>query len=88
MLMRQHGMGITKAQREENLREMRRKIAQEKAQLHQFGEIEGCLRQIDRVKELDRLFKAGGKMTQNNAKKIKEMQKQKNLKLAQRIDFD
>jgi hypothetical protein len=40
------------------------------------------------MKDLDKLFKSGGRMTQNTAKKIKEMQKQKNLKLAQRLDYN
>ena len=55
--MKQQGFGITKAHREENQREMRRKILQEKNQLKQFGEIDGCLKQIDRLKQLDKLFK-------------------------------
>ena len=73
--MKQQGLGITKSQRDENQREMRRKINQEKNQLKQFGEIEGCLKQIDRLKALDKLFKVSNNQTQKNAKKIKEIEK-------------
>jgi hypothetical protein len=61
--MKQQGLGITKSQRDENQREMRRKINQEKNQLKQFGEIEGCLKQIDRLKAIDKLFKESNNQT-------------------------
>ena len=80
--MKQLGRGTTKSEREENMRETRRKIQMEKMRLKQFGEIEGCLKQMDRVKQLDRLFKVGSNSLQNNAKKMKQMQLLKKLKQA------
>ena len=48
--MKNLGLGRTMSERQENQRETRRKINMEKMQLQQFGEIEGCMKQMDRLK--------------------------------------
>jgi hypothetical protein len=54
----------------------------EKMQLSQFGEIEGCLKQMERLKEIDKLFKTSSNTHGNRAKKMKQMLYLKKLKQA------
>jgi hypothetical protein len=52
-------------------------------QLKQFGENEGCYKQIDRLRELEKLFRVSGNHVGKAAKRARAEMQAKKLKNAQ-----